>query len=103
MQSDAERLAVTLHALAMTNFAPDRLECHLICRTSSLLLPLKEQFRVGCGDVIAALDLEKFRGSTKPPRRALDLAEVPDRRFVHNYASLAVTPLSAELFVPKGR
>src|ERR1700733_228900 len=84
-----------------TNFASTRhgFERHLLRPVLCLFFPLREQPRVILRDVIRRSYAQLLRRSINPARRALDLAEISDRRLIHNHLPLAIRPLGAKFFV----
>src|ERR1700674_2905225 len=79
------------------------LEGHFWGFAAGSALPGKEQAGVGFGNVVLGTNPENASGLINPARRPLDLAEVSDRSFVHDYMAFAVAPLGAKLLIAERR
>src|SRR5207245_8160673 len=65
--------------------------------------PVEEQSGICLSDVVTRPDPDTACSLINPARRALDLAKVPDGRFIHHDVALSVSPLPTEFLIAKRR
>src|SRR5580658_11094544 len=82
--SRAQRGAVLPRMLALSYRSPNGFECHFRGSTIRPSLPLEKQSRIILRDVIRRGHAEFLRSRIDPPRRSFNLAEISDRRLVHD-------------------
>src|SRR2546425_7540161 len=94
---NSARLLMTRAALT------DGLKGHLFRRAPGASFPVEEQSGIGLSDVVTRPDPDTACSLINPARRALDLAKVPDGRFIHHDVALSVSPLPTEFLIAKRR
>ena len=62
------------------------------------LLPIREQRCVVLGDVFCGSNSQFLCRRVDPARRAFDLAEIPNRRFVYDHLTFAIGSIRREIF-----
>src|ERR1700683_5352814 len=101
--SRAQRGAFLLRVLAGLVSGSDGFERHLYRLTLRSSLPLQKQSCIIRRNVIRPLHAELLRRSINPSRRALNFAEISNRRFVHHDLPFAIRPLGSKLLVAERR